>query len=151
MRVFIGADHKGHALRAKLIDYLKRAGYDVEDQGDRQFDPDDDFPVFAARVVTAMQGSDDKDPRGILICGSGQGMCMAANRFNGIYAAICWDRQSAREARSDDNSNVLCLSADLLNDRFEEAKLIAETWLNTPFAGAARYERRLKQLDELRP
>lgn len=151
MRLFIGADHRGHALKAKLIEYLKRAGYDVEDEGDRQFDPDDDFPVFATRVITAMQGSGDSDPRGILICGSGQGMCMAANRFNGIYAAICWDRQSAREARSDDNSNVLCLSANLLDENFDEAKLIVETWLNTPFAKAARFERRLKQLDELQP
>lgn len=151
MRIFIGADHRGHALRAKLIDYLTRAGYEVEDEGDKQFDPDDDFPVFAARVIAAMQGSEGNDPRGVLICGSGQGMCMAANRFNGIYAAICWDRQSAREARSDDNSNVLCLSANLLDEKFDEAKLVVETWLNTPFAKAARFERRLKQLDELRP
>lgn len=151
MKVYVGADHRGHALKAKLIEYLKRAGYDYEDEGDKQFDPDDDFPEFASRVVMAMKGSDDSDPRGILICGSGQGMCMAANRFNGIYAAICWDRQSARESRSDDNSNVLCLSARLLDDQPEEARLIVETWLNTPYAGSARFDRRLKQLDDLRP
>lgn len=151
MKIYIGADHNGYGLKSTLIAYLKRAGYSVVDEGDKKFDPDDDFPLFASRVVVAMQNSKDKDPRGILICGSGQGMCMAANRYPGIYASLCWDRQSAKEARTDDNSNVLCLPSRLLDENPEKAKVIVETWLNTPFAKATRFVRRLKQLDELRP
>lgn len=151
MVIFIGADHNGYSLKARLIEYLKRAGYEVHDKGDKKFNPEDDFPQFAGRVVSAMQSSSSNDPRGILICGSGQGVCMAANRFNGIYASVCWDRQSAMESRSDDNSNVLCLPARLLDEDIENAKLIVETWLNTPFAKTTRFERRLKQLDDLRP
>ena len=147
MKIYIGADHNGFGLKHKLIDYLERAKYPVEDMGDDHLDPDDDFPVFAGKVCAAVLGSDDPDARGILICGSGQGMCMAANRFKGIRASLCWDRQSAHEVRNDDNANVLCLPAKLLEG--PEANVIVETWLNTPFAGAPRFIRRLEELDRL--
>lgn len=151
MKIYVGADHNGYGLKAKLMEYLERAGYTVVDEGDKSFQPDDDFPQFASKVVMSIKSSQDDDARGILICGSGQGMCMAANRHPGIYASLCWDRQSAKEARTDDNSNVLCLPANVLDKSPEKAKVIVETWLNTPFAKAARFVRRLKQLDELRP
>lgn len=147
MKIYIGADHNGFALKKNLIDYLSRAGYEVEDLGDDHLDPEDDFPVFASKVAVAVLGSDDADPRGILLCGSGQGVCMAANRFKGIRASLCWDRNSAREARNDDDANVLCLPAKLLESG--EAAIIVETWLNTPFANAPRFVRRLKEIDEL--
>lgn len=147
MKIYIGADHNGFALKTKLSDYLRRAGYDIEDEGDERLDPEDDFPVFAGKVCTAVLSSPDSDPRGILICGSGQGMCMAANRYKGIRASLCWDRQSARDVRNDDNANVLCLPAKIIEN--SEADIIVETWLNTPFANAARFNRRLKELDEL--
>lgn len=147
MKIYIGTDHNGFRLKTQLIEYLKRAGYDVVDDGDERLDPNDDFPVFAQKVVLDVLGSEDKDPRGILLCGSGQGMCMAANRFKGIRAALIYDRESARASRNDDNSNVACLPADVMNSK--EASLIIETWLNTPFANAPRFVRRLKQLDEL--
>lgn len=147
MRIYIGADHNGFALKSKLVDYLKRAGYDVEDEGDERLNPDDDFPIFAGKVCLSVLGSDNSDPRGILICGSGQGMVMAANRFKGIRASLAWDQTSAREARNDDNANVLCLPAKLLDG--PEADVVVETWLNTPFANAPRFVRRLKELDEL--
>lgn len=146
MKVYIGADHNGFGLKGKLTDYLKSRGYEVVDEGGSQLDPDDDFPVFAAKVAQAVLSSDDPDPRGILICGSGQGMCMAANRFKGIRASLAWDRQSAKEARNDDNANILCLPAKILDSK--EADLIVETWLTTPFANAARFNRRLKEIDE---
>ncbi len=145
MKLYIGADHNGFGLKSTLISYLKRAGYDVEDVGDKRLDPDDDFPVFAGKLCTAVLASSDPDPRGILICGSGQGVCMAANRYKGIRASLCWDRTSAREARNDDDANVLCLPAKLLGGR--EADLIVETWLNTPFANAPRFVRRIKEMD----
>ncbi len=145
MKVYIGADHNGYGLKNKLVDYLKRAGYDVEDLGDDHLDPEDDFPVFAARVATAVLSSSDPEPRGMLLCGSGQGVCMAVNRFKGVRGSLCWDQASAREARNDDDANVLCLPAKLLES--SEANVIVETWLNTPFANAARFVRRIKEMD----
>lgn len=145
--IYIGADHNGYGLKKNLKDYLSSAGYTVQDQGDTEFKPEDDFPVFAASVCSAVLGASDPDAKGILICGSGQGMCIAANRYKGIRATLCWDRKSAREARNDDDANVLCLPANSLDPK--EVNVIVETWLNTPFAGAARFVRRLKEIDEL--
>lgn len=145
MKIYIGADHNGYGLKSKITDYLKRAGYDVEDMGDDHLNPDDDFPVYAGKVCTAVLASTDKDPRGVLICGSGQGVCMAANRFRGIRASLCWDRRSAREARNDDDANVLCLPAKYVES--SEADVILETWLNTAFAAAPRFIRRIQEMD----
>lgn len=147
MKIFLGADHKGFYLRNSLLAYLKRAGYDVVDEGDTKLDPEDDFPVFATKVVNDLLASNDKDPRGILICGSGQGMCMAANRFKGIRACLGYDRAAVKASRNDDDANVLCLPADVLEK--DSAKVIVETWLNTPFSHIGRYQRRLRELDEI--
>jgi len=147
MKIFIGADHNGFNLRRSLIDYLKSAGYDVHDDGDSKLDPNDDFPVFAATVVKDVLSNDDPENRGILICGSGQGMCMAANRFKGIRAAYGYDRESVRSSRNDDDSNVLCLPSHVL--KADTANQIVETWLSTPFAAAERFKRRIKEMDEL--
>lgn len=147
MKIYMGADHNGFELKAKLTEELTRAGYTVVDEGDRQLKPDDDFPQFAERVVRAIQGSDDKDARGILICGSGQGMCIAANRFKGIRASLVWDVTEAHASRNDDDSNVLCLPARYIQSG--EALKIAEAWLAAPFAGAQRFKRRISELDQL--
>jgi ribose 5-phosphate isomerase B len=147
MKIYIGADHNGFDLKAALAEQLIRSGYEVIDEGDAERRPDDDFPLFASEVVHAMKASDDADPRGILICGSGQGMCMAANRYNGIRASLIWEVSEAHAARNDDDSNVLCLPASRLSA--DEALKITLAWLNTPFAGAARYKRRIKELDRL--
>lgn len=146
MKIYIGADHRGFRHKQSLVEHLKRAGYDVEDEGNKALDPDDDFPEFAGRVVTAVKTSKDNDPRGILLCGSGQGMAIAANRHKNIYACVAWDKQSARESRHDDNTNILCLPASSL--KTDEINQITETWLDTPFAAAARFVRRLKKIDE---
>lgn len=147
MKVYIGADHNGFEMKAKLREELTRAGYEVIDEGDKVLKPDDDFPQFAERVVRAMQASDDHDARGILICGSGQGMCMAANRFKGMRASLIWNVEEARAARNDDDSNILCLPARSIS--VQEAIRIAEAWISTPFAGATRFKRRIHELDQL--
>lgn len=147
MKIYIGADHQGFRLKGKLVAYLKKHGYDVEDEGDNRLDPTDDFPEFAGRVATAVKASNAKDPRGILLCGSGQGMVMAANRFDGIYASLAWDIRSAKEARTDDNSNVLCLPAHRLKE--SEMQEIVVAWLSTEFSQVPRYARRLKMIDHL--
>lgn len=147
MQIFIGADHNGFKLKQHLIRYLMMSGHEVIDVGDVALDPHDDFPNYAKKLAVSLLASKEKDAKGILICGSGQGMCMAANRFKGIRASICWNLAEARSARNDDDSNVLCLSAHQQNDK--EAVSIVHTWLVTPFAGAARFKRRIKELDEL--
>src|ERR1700723_3226103 len=102
MKIYIGTDHRGYPLVASLVEYLKRAGYEVSNDGDITLKPEDDFPLFARRVVNDMLSSDDDDPRGILLCGSGQGMCMAANRYRGIRACLGWSVDAARSSRNDD-------------------------------------------------
>src|ERR1700691_3593313 len=111
MKIYIGADHNGFEFKRMLTKTLQQNGYTVVDEGDVTQDPADDFPQFAERVVHAMLASDDQDARGILVCASGQGMCMAANRFKGIRASLVWDIAEARAARNDDDSNVLCIPA----------------------------------------
>lgn len=147
MKVFVGADHNGFRLRRSLIEQLKKAGYDVHDDGDQKLDPQDDYPVFAKKVVVDVLGSDDKQSRGILICGSGQGMCIAANRHKGIRAALLHDVEAARSARNDDDCNIGCLPAEILEA--DKAFYIIRTFLDTPFAEAPRFIRRIKEIDEL--
>jgi ribose 5-phosphate isomerase B len=147
MKLYVGADHNGFELKRQLLSRLAAAGYEVEDVGDTRLRPDDDFPQFAAQAVRAMQAAKDPDARGILICGSGQGMCMAANRFKGIRASLIWEPSEAYAARNDDDSNVLCLPARSIT--IDQAESIAKTWLTTPFAGASRYIRRIQELDSL--
>ena len=147
MKIYIGADHNGFELKSKLIAELTRSGYDVVDAGDKELNPEDDFPQFAERAVRAMQASDDHEAKGILICGSGQGMCMAANRFKGIRASLVWSLEEARAARNDDDSNILCLPARYI--RADDALQIAQAFLKTAFAGAPRFKRRIHELDDL--
>lgn len=148
MRIYLGADHNGFNFKTQLRAYLEKSGYEVVDEGDVSLKPEDDFPQFAGKVVHAMRG--DKNPdeaRGILVCGSGQGMCMAANRFRGIRACLAFDQEEARSARNDDDSNVLCLSARYVD--FDTTLGIVHTWLITPFANAPRFKRRIAELDDI--
>ena len=147
MKVYVGADHNGFDLKQDLITMLQKLGHEAVDEGDRQLRPDDDFPGFAAKVVKALLADGSADARGILICGSGQGMCMAANRFKGIRASLVWDAAEARMSRNDDDSNVLCLPARLL--KAADAEAVVSVWLSTSFAGAPRFKRRIQQLDDL--
>lgn len=147
MRVYLGADHNGFEYKNQLASALKQAGHEVVDQGDENLDADDDYPQFAGKVAHALLADGDPDARGILVCGSGQGMCIAANRFKGIRAALCWNQAEARAARNDDDCNILCLSSRYTS--LDEAGTIMATFLATPFAAAARFTRRINELDEL--
>lgn len=147
MKVFLGSDHRGFHLKEKIFGYLSKRGYDVKDVGDAELDPEDDFPEFAQRAAIKVLGEDNA--RAILLCGGAQGMAMAANRFRGIRASVIWDEKEAEITRNDNDSNVLCLPARLLENDEAEWQAILDTWLTTEFAGAARYVRRNRQLDEL--
>lgn len=147
MKLYIGADHNGFEYKQKLIALLQKSGHEVIDCSPGERNSEDDFPLYAGKVVHELLADHSPEARGILICGSGQGMCMAANRFKGIRASLCWNVEEARAARNDDDSNVLCLAARYTS--LEETEVIVGAWLGTPFAGAPRFKRRIDQLDQL--
>jgi ribose 5-phosphate isomerase B len=147
MKIYIGADHRGFEAKMKIKDYLTTNSYWVQDVGDERLEPEDDFPQFAGRCANAVLSSDDPHPRGILICNSGQGMCMAANRFKGIRAVLAHDKEAARSSRTDDDSNIICFPSEVVDKG--DWQEILNIWLDTPFAGAPRFSRRIKQLDDL--
>lgn len=150
MKIFLGTDHNGFHLKEKIFAYLVKHGYEVEDVGDTALDPDDDFPEFAQMASLKVLGENEGEARAILLCGGGQGMAMAANRFRGIRASVVWDAYEAKMTRNDNDSNILCLPSRILeNDDDAEWQGIIETWLNTPFAAAVRFKRRNAQIDEL--
>jgi ribose 5-phosphate isomerase B len=149
MKIYLGADHQGFAMKEAVLAYLTERKYDVEDVSGKQLDPVDDFPEFAHTAAHKILGDDAHDSRAILICGGGQGMSMAANRFRGIRASVIWDAYEAKMTRNDNDSNVLCLPSRVLADDVTTWKDIIDTWLTTPFADAPRYRRRNAQIDEV--
>ncbi len=146
MKVFLGADHAGYELKTALYEHLIHNGYDAEDIGAKTLQEDDDYPKYAYFVATKILGGEDDD-RGVLICGSGQGMTMAANRVNGVRAALAWNLESAKAARRDDNANVLVLPSRFIDT--EEAIAALDSWLKAEFKADPKYQRRLDELEEL--
>ena len=151
MKIFLGADHRGFYLKEKVFKYLKDSGYDVEDIGGFEYDPNDDFPEFARVAVSKIRANEKYDPRAILICGGAQGMGMAANRFKGIRASVVWEPEEAKWTRNDNDSNIICLPARVFDKDEAETKWkeTVDIWLKTPFAAAPRFVRRNKQIDEV--
>ncbi|MCS7303682.1 MAG: ribose 5-phosphate isomerase B [Thermoguttaceae bacterium] len=143
MKIAVGSDHRGFEIRGKIIQLLQRLGHEVEDHG--CFSPAPcDYPDIAARVASRI--SRGEVDRGILICGTGIGMCIAANKFPGVRAAPCHDDFTAEMSRRHNDSNILCLSADLLGERLIDRMI--EIWLNTPFDGG-RHARRIQKILQL--
>ncbi len=143
MRIVVGSDHRGYAVRGKLIDLLKRLGHEVIDVGSHSPDPVDypDVALLAGRKVV-----DGEADRGILICGTGLGMCIAANKIHGIRAAPAHDDLAAEMSRRHNDLNVLCLSADMLGER--QIDRMVKIWLDTPFEGG-RHARRVEKITAL--
>lgn len=145
MTIYIGADHRGFNLKEHLKTVLKNGGYDVVDVGAMTYDKDDDFPDFA-RLVAEKIGSAPETDRGILICGSGFGMDIAANKYKNVRAALPVSVEHSYQARHDDNTNVLAIAADFTKE--ETAEQIVKTFLETPFAEEERFKRRLKKIQK---
>lgn len=143
MRVSVASDHRGVRVKGQIVGQLMSDGHTVTDLG-----PEDsesvDYPDFAKTVCEAVL-SDECD-RGILICGTGIGMCIAANKFPGIRAVTCHDDVTAELSRRHNDANIMCLSADLLGDRL--LNRIVDIWLNTEFEGG-RHSRRLEKVTEI--
>lgn len=140
MKIAIGSDHRGYQLKSYLMQIFSEYIWLDEGSFDEQRT---DYPAYAFKVCGVMQaGSVD---HGILICGSGIGMAIAANRVRGIYAALCWNEAVAKVARAHDGANVLVLPADFIT--LEQAAAITKVWLNTTFLGG-RYQERLTLIDQ---
>lgn len=151
MRVYLGADHRGFFLKNKVRDYLTKAGYQITDYSNEELDPDDDFPKYAKLAAKRVVDEKDDTDVAILVCGGGQGMCMAANRIKGVRAIVASSVEDATYGRNDNDANVLCLPARVLDREYNIPlwRDIVDAFMNTPFAGAERYIRRNRELDQL--
>ncbi len=138
--IAIGSDHAGFERKESLKKYLQSKGYDIKDFGTFS-EESTDYPIYAHKVAKAV-ASGDAD-LGIVICGSGNGVCMTVNKHPGIRGALAWREDIARLARQHNNANILCLPGRFIND--EEAQRITEAWLNAQFEGG-RHERRIKEI-----
>jgi ribose 5-phosphate isomerase B len=144
VKIAVGSDHAGFEVKEAMMRRLRAAGHEVVDFGAAGDSPRVDYPDYARKVALAVQGGETD--RGILACGTGLGMCMAANRFRGIRAADCLTPHLAEMARSHNDANVLCLGGRILSA--DECWAITEVFLATP-AESGRHERRAKMIDEM--
>lgn len=143
MKIAIASDHRGFVVKGKILAMIADLGHEALDFGPET--PDSvDYPDYASKVARAV--SNKETERGILICGSGMGMCIVANKFDGVRAAPCHDDLTAEMSRLHNDSNVLCLSADLLGDRL--VNRMVEIWLTTGFEGG-RHARRLEKISRI--
>ncbi len=144
--IYIGADHRGYKLKEALKIYLQELNYVCEDLGAKELIPDDDYPDYAILVAEKV-AEDPENNRGILICGSGVGVDIVANKIRNIRSALCFDVKQARMSRNDDNANILSLSADFISE--DLAKEIVKTWLETPFSGLEHHVRRIEKIRKI--
>ncbi len=144
MKIFIGADYLGFELKNKLIGFLIEMGYEVVDEGAYEMVAGDDFNDPAVKV--SLDVRENPGAMGILVCGSGHGMTIQANRFKGIRAALCDNAESARAARISDDTNVLCLAGNFISE--ENAHEVVRAFLTTDFEPLERRIRRINRLDE---
>ena len=141
MKLAVASDHAGVALKARVMDQLRKEGHEVTDLGTYTTDPVD-YPDYAKAVALAVLGG--LAERAVLICGSGAGACVAANKIKGIRAATCHDSFSARQCVEDDDVNVLCLGARVIGP--ELAVEVVRDYVGARFSGAVRHRRRLAKI-----
>jgi ribose 5-phosphate isomerase B len=145
MRIAIGADHGGYPLNERVIEELGGAGYEITDFGTHDGSQPDDYPDYAVKVGQAVQSGEAEI--GILICGSGVGAAVAANKLHGIRAALCGDTYSGHQSREHDDCNVLCLGARVVGE--ELALDIVRAFVAARFSGEERHRRRLEKIVEI--
>jgi ribose 5-phosphate isomerase B len=144
MRIIVGADHAGFGLKGPVVEALRAWGHDVEDVGTYGGEPVD-FPDVARNVCDPVRtGQAD---RGIMVCGTGIGACMAANKLPGIRAALCHDVYSAHQCVEHDDANILCLGAQIVGDQL--AFDLLKTYLAARFSGEAHFARRVEKLAQM--
>ena len=143
--VAVGADHGGFSLKVELVPWLQSQGYQILDQGAHSFEPADDYPDFVETVAAEVISGGAE--RGILICGSGVGAAVAANKFPGIRACLCHDVYSARQGVEHDELNILCLGGRIIG--IELAKELVASFLNASFTGEERHRRRMAKVADI--
>jgi len=143
--IYIGADHRGFELKEKLKKRLEDEGWQVTDLGNDHLDPNDDYVDFAKKVAEATIQLPDN--RGVVLCGSGAGVDMVANKIPGIRSALAFDIYRTKQAREHENANVLSLPADILDE--DSAWQMVEVFLKTPFSGQDRHIRRLEKIEDV--
>ncbi|OLC08676.1 MAG: ribose-5-phosphate isomerase [Gemmatimonadetes bacterium 13_1_40CM_70_11] len=141
-RIYVGADHAGFELKQKLVDDLRRLGYEPVDVGPKTLDPADDYPDYARPVAEAV--SQGVVRRGVLTCGTGLGMGYVANRFPHVRAAVVWSPEIAELSRKHNDANVLVLPSRFMSEA--EGLEILHKWLDTKFEGG-RHQRRVEKID----
>lgn len=142
--IYLGADHRGYNLKEGIKKFLSENGQSFEDMGNFKHDPNDDYTDFAKLVAGKVSQNPETD-KGILICGSGVGVDITANKFHGVRSALADDIETAKQSREHDDTNVLSLPSDEVD--FEMAKKIIKTWLSTPFSNGERYKRRVDKME----
>ena len=141
LKIYIASDHAGFSFKEKLVETLLEAGLNVENLGPRNQERTD-YPDYADKVCRSIHAENE---RGILICGSGQGMVMRANRYNHIRAALCWNKESAELSRQHNNANILCLGSRLIEEK--TLLKIVEVFLKTDFEGG-RHQQRVDKISQ---
>lgn len=142
MKVYLGADHRGFALKEKIKAWLLTQGREVTDLGNTVYDPNDDYPDFAFAVAETVVA--DSGSRGIVICGSGVGVTIAANKIGGARCSTGVSPEEVKRGREDDDLNILAISADYTDA--EKTKALITAFLTTAFAGDERHVRRLNKI-----
>lgn len=145
MEIYIAADHNGYEMKNQLVTWLQGEGHTVVDMGPEGLDPSDDYPDYGIKVARAVS-ENTKDRYGILLCGSGVGMSVVADKVPGIRAALIHDPAIAASAQRDDDINVLALGASHISA--EDAQEVISAWLNTPFSGEDRHKRRIQKISD---
>lgn len=143
--LYIAADHAGYQLKEELKSFLTDEGYEMVDLGPEQLDLTDDYPDFAKKLALAV--ADSQNSGGILICGTGQGMCLVANKIKGIRAVLIYDEFTARTAAEHLDANIICLGGRTTD--FENAKKLVKIWLDTEFEENERHQRRLEKIRKM--
>jgi len=143
--IYLGADHAGFKLKVKIKKYLTELKYEFKDLGALELDKKDDYPDFGAKVGAAVS-KNPKANKGILVCGSAEGIGMVANKFRGVRAAVVYDEESAKKSREHNDANVLSISGWNLSET--KARKIIKTWLQTKFSGG-RHARRLEKIAQI--
>jgi ribose 5-phosphate isomerase B len=146
MLIYIGADHRGFNLKERIKNFLHGLGYEVADLGAADYEDNDDYTDFASAVARKVNAEPERD-RGILICGSGVGMDIVANKFKGARSALALSADQIFDARHDDDVNILSLAADFTTE--EDAFKIVRIFLETPFADEERYRKRIEKIFQI--
>jgi len=145
MKIFLGSDHRGYYLKERIAKWLFEWQYDFFDVGAQSLDLSDDYTKYASEVASLV--ANEKSGKGIVLCGSGVGVDVVVNKFDGIRASVGISKEQVKAGRNGDNMNILVIAADYTDEY--EAKDMVQAFLETKFGGKERYKRRLKEIEKI--